>query len=83
MVPAVNTVTECGPETNFPCPRLPLKIFLSSGIPSWDVGDISGTLSDLHRTSYPVEFHQVQEGHTWDNWRGLSDEMLIYFFGTD
>jgi enterochelin esterase-like enzyme len=37
----------------------------------------------LQDQGYAVEFHQVQEGHTWDHWRGLSDEMLIYFFGTD
>ena len=83
MAPALNTVVECGPATEYSCPRFPLKIFFAWGIPSWDVGDLSGTISDLQRTSYPVEFHQVQEGHSWDNWRGLSDEMLIYFFGTD
>jgi enterochelin esterase family protein len=83
MVPAANTVTECGPETDFPCPRLPLKIFISGGIPAWDVGDLSGTIADLQRTHYPVAYYQVLEGHSWDNWRGLFDEMLIYFFGTD
>jgi enterochelin esterase family protein len=83
MVPAMNAVSECGPTTEFPCPRLPLKIFLGSGIPAWDVGDLSGTIADLQRTHYPVAYYQVQEGHSWDNWRGLSDEMLMYFFGTD
>lgn len=83
MAPAINSATECGPATAFPCPRFPLKIFFSTGLPDWDVGDLSSSVSVLQDQGYAVEFHQVQEGHTWDHWRGLSDEMLIYFFGTD
>ena len=83
MVPTVAAATECGEGTGFECPRLPLKVFLSGGWANWDVGDFSGLVATLQEQGYPTEFHQVREGHTWDNWRGLSDEMLIYFFGTD
>ena len=61
---------------------LPIKIFISSGLPDWDVGDFRSLVGDMETQNYPVEFISVKEGHTWDNWRGLSDEMLIYFFGT-
>lgn len=83
MVPALNAASECGPATGFPCPRFPLKIFYSMGLPGWDVNDLSLTVAVLRHQGYPVEFHQVQEGHAWDHWRGISDEMLTYFFGID
>ncbi len=72
----------CGGDTGFPCPRLPIKIFISAGLPDWDVGDFRSLVRDMETQDYPVEFISVKEGHSWDNWRGLSDEMLIYFFGT-
>ena len=30
---------------------------------------------------YPLKYFEVNEGHSWGNWRGLLDDMLIYFFG--
>jgi hypothetical protein len=83
MKPALDAITECGPETEFACPRLPVNMFLTQGWPDWDVGDLTPAVDDLERRGYPLEFHQVLEGHTWDHWRGLTDEMLMYFFGTD
>jgi enterochelin esterase-like enzyme len=82
MLPAVNgEATACGGDTGFKCPRLPIKIFLTVGLEGWDVGDFGDLVSMMKQQDYPVEFHQVREGHTWDHWRGLSDEMLNYFFG--
>jgi enterochelin esterase-like enzyme len=84
MLPAVDEkATVCGGDTGFQCPRLPIKIFLTVGLPDWDVGDFSNLVAAMKQQGYPVEFHQVREGHTWDNWRGLSDEMLTYFFSTE
>lgn len=83
MLPEINAATECGGETTYTCPRLPLKVFMATGLPNWDVGDLSNLINKLEKQGYPVEYHQVNEGHTWNNWRGLSDEMLIYFFGND
>ncbi|MGE5462241.1 MAG: hypothetical protein ACM3PS_02745 [Syntrophothermus sp.] len=83
MQAATNLVSECGGETGFPCPRLPLNTFQTSGLPDWEIGDLSGPIITLEKKGYPVEYHQVREGHTWENWRSLSDEMLIYSFGTD
>ncbi|HSM23477.1 MAG TPA: hypothetical protein VK856_01275 [Anaerolineaceae bacterium] len=58
-----------------------MKVFITAGVPSWDVGDLSQMVDTMKTQQYPVEFHQVNEGHTWSQWRSLSDEMLIYFFG--
>lgn len=84
MLPALSEeFTECGGETGFPCPRLPTRVFFSAGLPDWDVDDFSSLVEELEQEGYPVEYRQVREGHTWDHWRGLSDEMLIYFFGIE
>ena len=81
MLSPINAVTECGGETGFLCPRLPIKIFMSVGLANWDVGDFSRPVKTLEQQGYPIELHQVREGHTWHHWRGISDEMLTYFFG--
>lgn len=83
MLPAMNAASECGDETDFSCPRLPIRIFMTTGLPAWDVGDLTSLVTNLEEQDYPVEYHQVREGHTWDNWRGLSDEMLTYFFASN
>lgn len=83
MRPTIDAAGECGEDTGFICPRLPVSIFMTAGLPNWDVGDVGQLVTGLEQMDYPIEFHQVNEGHTWDHWRGLSDEMLVYFFGTD
>jgi len=35
----------------------------------------------LEQKEYPLKYIEVNEGHSWGNWRGLLDDMLIYFFG--
>jgi enterochelin esterase family protein len=81
MKPALDALGACGGENDNPCP--PINIFVSAGWPDWDVGNLDQTVMDLKRRGFLVEFHSVREGHTWDHWRGLSDEMLTYFFGSD
>ena len=81
MGPAVDTITECGEDAGIKC--LPLDMFLSAGWPDWDVGSFDATVTDLQRRGYEIEFHSVHEGHTWDHWRGTSDDMLLYFFASD
>jgi enterochelin esterase-like enzyme len=84
MLSAVDSqALACGGDSGYACPRLPIKIFISSGLPDWDVGNFGFLVADMEKQNYPVKFINVQEGHTWDNWRGLSDEMLSYFFGAD
>ncbi len=81
MGPTVDTITQCGEDTGVKC--LPLDMFLSAGWPDWDVGSFDATVTDLQQLGYQIEFHSVHEGHSWDHWRGTSDEMLMYFFGSE
>jgi len=83
MFAPVQAATICGGETSISCPSLPIKVFLTAGLPSWDVGDFSILVATMEKQNYPLEFHQVNEGHTWSAWRGLSDEMLTYFYADE
>lgn len=69
------SVTGCG-EDGPPC--VPVRIFLSAGLPDWDVGDLSALAGALDAKGYDLEFLEPREGHTWDQWRGLADEMLTF-----
>jgi enterochelin esterase family protein len=80
MGAAITEAAACGEDTGYACPRMPLRVFLTAGIPDWDVGDLSGFVAGMKDQGYPVQLHQVREGHSWAQRRGLSDEMLEYFF---
>ena len=80
MQPVIGSAIECGGEAGPAC--LPLRVFLSAGLPEWDVGDLGSLAKVLEGLGYPIDYQQVREGHTWDQWRGLSDEMLVFLFGT-
>ena len=82
MAPLIQAVTRCSAPGTDACPRLPLRVFMTAGVPNWDVGDLTGVAANLERQGYPVAFHSALEAHTWSQWRGLSDEMLAFFFGT-
>jgi enterochelin esterase family protein len=34
----------------------------------------------LERNTCTFEFKEVNQGHSWGNWRDQIDDMLIYFF---
>lgn len=61
-------------------PRLPLRVFLSTG-DMWD-----NTATNLHFRSilrdkgYELKFREVAGSHNWDNWRPLIDDVLLFFF---
>lgn len=60
---------------------LPLKIFMSTGV-IFDTQAGASTLKQiLDAKGYPNLYKEVNEGHSWGNWRALMDEPLIYFFG--
>jgi enterochelin esterase family protein len=79
MRPVLDTVTSCGGDAGTPC--VLIRVFLGAGIPDWDVGDLSSLARVLERQGLALAFHEAREGHTWDQWRGLSDEMLAWLFG--
>jgi hypothetical protein len=78
MAEELEVVTSCG-ASGGPCPSL--RIFLSGGLPIWDVGELAGLAGVLAERGYEVDFRSVPEGHSWEQWRGLSDEMLTFLFG--
>jgi enterochelin esterase-like enzyme len=62
-------------------PKLPLKIFMSCGTQSDGELLTRGMKKLFEEKGYPVQYKETNEGHSWGNWRGLIDEVLIYFFG--
>lgn len=61
--------------------KLPLKIYMSTGTIN-DTQDRARQLKAiLESKDYPLLYKEVNQGHSWGNWRGLIDEPLIYFFG--
>ena len=78
MNAVVTEATTCGPGTDVACP--PVRIFMTSGIPEWDVGDLQPTATALAQQGFDHRFIQVQEGHNWTQWSSLTDEMLGFFF---
>lgn len=60
-------------------PLRPLKIWMSTGT----IHDAqSGTLrmkGILENKGYPHAYIEVPESHSWGNWRGQIDDILIYF----
>lgn len=60
---------------------LSLKIFMSNG--TINDGNGGATLSAiLSDKGYTYRYIEVNEGHSWGNWRALLDDALVYLFGT-
>ena len=61
-------------------PSLPLKIFMSTGT----IHDTEVKARKMKKVfdekNYPLNYIEVNESHSWGNWRALIDDMLIYFF---
>ena len=64
-------------------PTLPLKIFLSTGAPDDNTQDNRRFRDVLQEKDYEMKYVEVRQGHNWDNWGPLIDDVLIYFYGTD
>jgi enterochelin esterase-like enzyme len=62
-------------------PKLPLKIFLSSG-KLYDGNPAARRFKAvLEAKGYPFHYIESNEGHSWGNWRAKLAEMLVFFFG--
>ena len=60
--------------------KMELKIFMSTGV-IHDTEEAARQMKTiLESKGYPLKYIEVNEGHSWGNWRALLDEMLIYFF---
>ena len=58
---------------------LPLKLYMSTGV-IYDTQEQARSMKTvLDGKQYPLLYKEVNEGHSWGNWRALIDEPLIYF----
>ena len=62
-------------------PLLPLKMFLSTGKPNDNTRQNRQFHSVLQEKGYVMKYVETWEGHNWDNWRPLIDDVLLYFYG--
>jgi enterochelin esterase-like enzyme len=62
-------------------PLLPLKIFMSTGVINDTQVRAREMKAILLSKGYELNYIEVNQGHSWGNWRSLIDEPLIYFFG--
>ncbi|MFN8205968.1 MAG: alpha/beta hydrolase-fold protein [Bacteroidales bacterium] len=61
-------------------PLLPLRIYMSTGV----MHDTEARARDMRevliKKGYPLKYTEVNQGHSWGNWKGLIDEPLEWFF---
>jgi enterochelin esterase-like enzyme len=60
--------------------RLPLKFFMSTGVINDTESQARQMKAVLEQKEYPLHYLEVNQGHSWGNWRGLIGEALIWFF---
>lgn len=36
----------------------------------------------LREKGYPLKYVEVPNGHNWDSWKPLFDDVLLYFYGS-
>lgn len=63
-------------------PTLPLKMFLSTGAPNDNTISNRRFRTLLKGKGYSLKYIEVSEGHNWDNWKPLIDDVLLYFYRT-
>lgn len=60
---------------------LPLKIYLSTGV-IFDTHSNAMILKNIfNEKGYDFLYREVNQGHSWGNWRGLIAEPFMFFFG--
>ena len=60
--------------------NLPVKIFMTTGVIHDSEEGARKMKSILEKNTCTYEFKEVNQGHSWGNWRDLIDDILIYFF---
>lgn len=61
-------------------PLLPLRMFLSTGRLNDNRRANRKFRRVLENKGYELKYIEVDEGHNWDNWRPLLDDVLLYFY---
>jgi enterochelin esterase-like enzyme len=63
-------------------PTLPLRIFLSYGKPHDNTEANRRFRNLLREKGYEMKSKVRREGHNWNNWRPLIDDVLLYFYAS-
>lgn len=62
-------------------PQQPIKVSMTSGLIS-DASEASRKMkSILENNACVYKYREVNDGHSWGNWRNLIDDILLDFFG--
>jgi enterochelin esterase-like enzyme len=61
--------------------KLPLRFFMSTGVPNDNTAANRKFRDVLKDKNYPIEYIETDKGHNWENWRPLVDDVLLYFYG--
>lgn len=59
----------------------PLKIYMTTGVINDTEESARQMKSILENKGYTFGYKEVNQSHSWGNWRGLLDDILIYFWG--
>jgi enterochelin esterase-like enzyme len=62
--------------------KLPLKVFLSTGVPNDNTKANRAFKNLLKKKGYELKYVETNKGHNWENWKPLVDDVLLYFYGT-
>jgi len=58
----------------------PVKIFMTTGIINDSEEGARKMKGILDKNTCTYQYKEVNQGHSWGNWRDLLDDILIYFF---
>jgi enterochelin esterase-like enzyme len=58
----------------------PVKVFMSTGTIHDTEEGARKMKSILEKSTCTYQYKEVNQGHSWGNWRDLVDDILIYFF---
>lgn len=61
-------------------PALPLKMYLSVGTRNDNLAAVKRFRRVLDAKGYEVVFRKVRQGHDWQNWGPLLDDVLVTFY---
>ena len=63
--------------------RLPLKIFMSTGTLFDTLPETRRMRQVFEDKGYPLQYVEVNEGHSWGNWRALIDDPLRFCWSAE
>ena len=61
-------------------PALPLRMYLSAGTKNDNLAAVKRFKRVLDAKGYDLAFTTVKQGHDWQNWGPLLDDVLVHFF---